>query len=114
MSGAALETVWQIWSSVVCYTVATSTCCFFAAGVAAAVVHFSSWPQRWLVVAPLFAALAGSLIAFLVGAVPSAMLAVAVCSTEASMSRFPGAAVWGVAQGVFITLLNAKVFSRIV
>jgi Putative transmembrane protein 170 len=114
MSETTLDTVWQIWSIVLLYTVVTSALCYFVAGLICCVTHLTSWSKRLLICGPVLAAVIGCVIALCVTVVPTALLAAVYVSTPTSMSRFPGAAAWGISQGVFVALFNAKVFSRII
>lgn len=114
MGADSLDTLWQIWSVVTLYTVSTGALFFAGAGLLFCLVHLRSLPKRRLICSPVLAALAGCAISLCATAVPSALLALVYVSTPMAMSRFPGAAAWGISQGMFVVLFNAKVFSRII
>lgn len=111
---STLNTLGQIWSVVMLYTVSTGALFFAGAGLVFSVVHFRSWPKRILMWSPLLAAVAGGAISLGATAPIAFFIALVYVSIPTAMSRFPGAAAWGIALGIFAVLFNAKVFSRII
>lgn len=97
-------------------TGAASTIVFFACGLFATVIHLTgpkaSRSPRWtlaLLVAPIL----GALNTFLLAAIPSFLIAAVYENLGITMSQV-AALGWGLGQGLFISLINAGAFQRIV
>lgn len=105
-----LDTVWEIWRTVIVNTVIVDASIYAAAGLAAALIHSGkSW--KWLF-APIAAALFGGLAALVLAAVPTVLLAWTYVSVPSKMSRV-SATIWGSAQGILIAVLHSGVLRRI-
>lgn len=105
-----------MWMRVMLLTGTASTIVFFACGLFATVIHLtgpkSSRSPRWtlaLLVAPIL----GALNTFLLAAIPSFLIAAVYENLGISMSQV-AALGWGLGQGLFISLINAGAFQRIV
>lgn len=112
----ALETILDMWRSVLQYTLAVNTFLFTICGLAATVIHVTGPSEtrspRW-VLSALCAPILGVVIGFILGSVPAFLLAAVYFNVPAKMSEY-AALGWGCGQGFLIALLNAGVFKRII
>lgn len=112
----ALRTIKDMWGRVMLFTLAVNAILFLMCGLAATAIHLtgprSTRSRRWIIAA--FAApMLGVLNAFVLGAVPAFLIGAVYVNVPATMSE-TAALGWGCGQGLFIALVNAGAFQRIV
>lgn len=109
------RTVQEMWVRLMLLTTAVNTTLFLACGIYAMLTHVTgpkpTRSPRWTL-ALLLAPLLGALNAFVLGAVPSFLIAAVYVNINAIMSQ-AAALGWGCGQGLFIALVNAGSFQRI-
>lgn len=111
-----LFTVAAIWKRVTLLTCAVSTALHLVCGIVATSVHLTgpkaTRSPRWAL-AVLVAPIVGAISAFILAAIPTFLIAAVYENIGASMSPVASLG-WGLGQGVFIVLVNAGAFQRVV